>query len=742
MNRPITIIGCGPGGEGWLSDVARQAIAAADRIAGAPALLSRCAPPGVEQIAVHTDIEAALAQIAERYETRNTAILVTGDPGVCSLAKSVIRRFGRESCRVIPGISSVQAAFAALGLDWTDARIVGGHAQPPGIPPAELRDTPLVAVLTGHAQTVEWLSQLAALPGCRWQIHACRNLTLPTECVEAITADQIPEAAGKPRTIIVFERLPRTSSPDPRHSTLGTFYGIGTGPGDPGWLTVRGARLLSTCPHIFAPKARIKSESLAHSIAQPHIPPGATIHELVFPMTKDEDALAAHWRVAAEEVAVVLERGEDACFLTIGDPMLYSTYVYLLRALRERLPELKAETVPGVPSFCAAAALTGFTLGEGKTPLTIVPTADDLTAVREAVRKGGTVVLMKIGAQLPQVLEALREEACLDRAVLVSRAGQPDQRIITNLRQLPSDAADVGYLSVILVTATSRLPRPTCPLPPPTSHLPPPTSPLTPPTSHLTPAPSPPVHFVGAGPGDPELLTVKAARLLANCRCCIYAGSLVSPGVLALLPAGAEKHDSAGLTLEQTTAICREACGRGVEVIRLHTGDPSIYGAIREQMNELDKMGIAYDVVPGVSSFQAAAAALRTELTAPEVAQTIILTRTSGRTPLPPEQELDRLAQSHATLCIFLSVQRLDDVAETLARHYGADCPAAVVYRASWPDQLVLRGTLTDIAGQVAEAAVSKTAMIIVGRALGRDIAASRLYDATFSHEYREGTQT
>lgn len=245
------------------------------------------------------------------------------------------------------------------------------------------------------------------------------------------------------------------------------------------------------------------------------------------------------------------------------------------------------------------------------------------------------------------------------------------------------------------------------------------------------------VHFVGAGPGDPDLLTVKAARLLATCRCCIHAGSLVSPEVLALLPAEAEKHDSAAMTLEQTTAVCRAARERGADVVRLHSGDPSIYGAIREQMNELDKLGIAYDVVPGVSSFQAAAAALKTELTAPELAQTIILTRAAGRTPLPPEQELDRLARSRATLCLFLSVGRLDDLAGALAPHYGPDCPAAVVYRASWPDQLVLRGTLSDIAAQASAAGVTRTAMIIVGRALARDLPVSRLYDAGFSHGYR-----
>ena len=246
------------------------------------------------------------------------------------------------------------------------------------------------------------------------------------------------------------------------------------------------------------------------------------------------------------------------------------------------------------------------------------------------------------------------------------------------------------------------------------------------------------VIFVGAGPGDPELLTLKAVKLLSSCQCCVYAGSLVSPDVLALIPAGAETHDSAGMTLEEVVAVYRSAQTKGMDVIRLHTGDPSIYGAIREQMNELDKLDIAYDVVPGVSSFQAAAAALKTELTAPEVAQTIILTRSAGRTPVPPEQDLEKLAQSRSTLCLFLSVGNMSSMAAKLAKYYGSDCPIGVVFHASWPDQVIIRGTLADIAGKVEAAQISKTAMIIIGQALARDIPASKLYDASFSHEYRK----
>lgn len=250
------------------------------------------------------------------------------------------------------------------------------------------------------------------------------------------------------------------------------------------------------------------------------------------------------------------------------------------------------------------------------------------------------------------------------------------------------------------------------------------------------------VFFVGAGPGDPELLTIKAARLLTNCRICIYAGSLVSPGVMDMVSAKAERYNSAGMSLEEIVRVCGDAKERNIDVVRLHSGDPSIYGAIREQMNELDRLGIPYEVVPGVSAFQAAAAALQSELTAPEVAQTIILTRTSGRTPMPAEQELDVLARSRATLCIFLSGHKIEETVRALAASYGQDCPAAVVYHASWPDQKIVEGTLEDIAGKVRPAEIGQTSLIIVGRALARDIPASKLYDAAFSHKFREGKES
>lgn len=246
------------------------------------------------------------------------------------------------------------------------------------------------------------------------------------------------------------------------------------------------------------------------------------------------------------------------------------------------------------------------------------------------------------------------------------------------------------------------------------------------------------IHFVGAGPGDPELLTVRAARLLREARICIYAGSLVSPGVLNLLPAACETHDSAALDLAEILALCASAQARGLDAVRLHSGDPSIYGAIREQMDGLDALGIDYDVTPGVSAFQASAAALRAELTVPGESQTIVLSRTKGRTPMPGHQDLPRLAALRATLCLYLSAHKVPEVALELIPFYGSDCPAAVVEKASWPGQRILRGTLADIGKQAEEAGIRATALVLVGQALRRGHAASRLYARDFSHGFRE----
>ncbi|MEV6983296.1 precorrin-4 C(11)-methyltransferase [Sphaerisporangium sp. NPDC051017] len=241
------------------------------------------------------------------------------------------------------------------------------------------------------------------------------------------------------------------------------------------------------------------------------------------------------------------------------------------------------------------------------------------------------------------------------------------------------------------------------------------------------------VHFIGAGPGAADLITVRGRDLIAASPVCLYAGSLVPKELLGHAPEGARLVDTAELNLDEIVAEMVAAHARGLDVARLHSGDPSIYSAMAEQMRRLDAAGVPYDVTPGVPAFAAAAASLGRELTVPGVGQTVVLTRISARaTPMPPGEDLRTLGRSRSTMVLHLAVQRIDAVVEELTPNYGADCPVAVVARAGRDDEVILRGTLADIAAQVKAAGVRRTAVIIVGGVLtASEFTDSHLYSAT-----------
>lgn len=248
------------------------------------------------------------------------------------------------------------------------------------------------------------------------------------------------------------------------------------------------------------------------------------------------------------------------------------------------------------------------------------------------------------------------------------------------------------------------------------------------------------VIFLGAGPGDPELLTIKAAKVIEKADTIIYAGSLVNPEVLSGAKVDAVIYNSAELNLDEIVEIMEKTASEGKLVARVHTGDPAIYGAIAEQIQYLKARNIEYEIIPGVSSLFASAAALEAELTLPEVSQTVIITRPSGRTPKPEREAIFRLAEHQATMCIFLGVHMISKVVAELLTFYDPLTPVAVVQKASWKDQKIVRGTLDDIVDQVQEAGITKTALIVVGDVLGTDtVTPSKLYDAHFTHEYRKG---
>lgn len=247
------------------------------------------------------------------------------------------------------------------------------------------------------------------------------------------------------------------------------------------------------------------------------------------------------------------------------------------------------------------------------------------------------------------------------------------------------------------------------------------------------------VHFVGAGCGAPDLITVRGARLVAEADVLIYAGSLVNPELLQYAKSGCEIHDSAYMTLEQVLDVVREAEAQGKTTVRLHTGDSSIYGAVREQFDALEEMGVDYDVCPGVSAFCGAAASLRAEYTLPDVSQSVIITRMEGRTPVPEREKIRSFAAHGCTMVLFLSTGLLEALqSELIAGGYAPETPAAIVYKASWPEEKICRCSVSQLAETARENGITKTALILVGGFLGGRYARSKLYDPGFTTEFRE----
>lgn len=250
------------------------------------------------------------------------------------------------------------------------------------------------------------------------------------------------------------------------------------------------------------------------------------------------------------------------------------------------------------------------------------------------------------------------------------------------------------------------------------------------------------IDFVGAGPGAADLITLRGKEKLEQADIVIYAGSLVNPQLLDYTKPECEIYNSATMTLEEVITVMTEGEASGKKVVRLHTGDPCIYGAIREQMDLLDEKKISYQVTPGVSSFIGAASALKAEFTLPDVSQTVILTRMAGRTPVPEKEEITKLASHHATMVVFLSSSMLGELSEKLIEGgYEADTPAAIVYKATWPDEKVVHTTVSQLEAAAKENKISKTALILVGDFLGDEYSRSKLYDPGFTHEFREASK-
>jgi len=480
-----------------------------------------------------------------------------------------------------------------------------------------------------------------------------------------------------------------------------TLYGVGVGPGDPELITLKAVRLIAEADVVFCVRGTGGRAGRAQRAAAAHLD-GKRVVEVDVEMRGDRDAALE----AAARTVIAELRGGRGVYLTEGDPSLYSTFRLLAEALERTGAAIEVQVVPGISAVTAAAAAAAVPLAMGDETLAIVPASAPPPLIEDALTTFDHTVLLKPSIRSDQLGKQLRDLDVLDGSALVVEVTNESQR---TLKGRATGSIAPPYFSTWLVHGTARS------------------------------ADRGRIHFVGAGPGSSALLTRRALSLLRRADLVVAADSLVAPDVIALARNGATVMHSSSLTLEEVVPPMIDAARAGKVVVRLHSGDPSVYGAVSEQIALVRNAACPYEIVPGVSSAFAVAAAMGVELTEPGGAQTVVLTRHGRQVPTPATERLRGLAAHRGTLCIFLSASAARDVQEELlASGLAPDTPAAIAYRVSWPDELIVRTTVDGIAGEIRRLGLKRHTLILVGDALAPGTNRSRLYDSGHSHIHRK----
>ena len=568
------------------------------------------------------------------------------------------------------------------------------------------------------------------------------------------------------------------------------LIGVGVGPGDPELVTVKAVRVLREAdvvlvPVLSIPDAGPSGPGRAETIIRAYVA-SDQVKRLPFALNDTGGVTprrAAAWQAAAAAVAEEFAAGAATiAFGTLGDPNLYSTFSYLAQTVRDLVPEVTVETVAGITAMQDLASRAGLSLAEGTEPVTLVPLNGALSALDQALARGGTVVGYKVGAAAspaPGILrDRLQAAGRLDDAIIGARLGLPGELIAPAAALLPPAAAVLPPAEDPAATLT---PAPPPPSPPPDIPDIPYLSTLIAParrngpgaslaqeasaresSRHDVPSSRPwpaqcsaepartaaragetravgRVFFVGAGPGAPDLLTLRGAQAIAAADVVIWASSLVHPDVLQHAKEHAEIVDSARLPMEGVLPYYERAARERLIVARVHSGDPSLWGAVQEQLEQCAALGLETEIVPGVSSFTAVAARIGRELTVPEVAQSVILTRLGGgKTPMPPGERVAEFARHGTTMALFLSAARSGQLQdELLAGGYPPDTPCVVAFQVTWPDELIEHCALKDLAATMKERKLWKHTLVLVGPGLAAAGSRSHLYHPGHFHGYR-----
>ena len=557
------------------------------------------------------------------------------------------------------------------------------------------------------------------------------------------------------------------------------LIGVGVGPGDPELVTVKAVRVLREADVVLVPVLAGSDPKAPKDPEDPKAPealkgrqtpePGRAetiirgyvdadkIKRLEFALNDTGGVTprrAAAWRAAATAVAAEFARGASTvAFGTLGDPNLYSTFSYLAQTVRELVPGVDVQTMAGITAMQDLASRAGISLAEGTEPVTLVPLNGGVGALEAALAGGGTVVGYKVGAAAspgPQTLrDRLHQAGRLADAVIGARLGLPGEVIAPAAEFLtppslsipkaasapapkPRNVPEIPYLSTLIVPV--RRPSRGSSLAQDQSA----------PAETGAGAPAERargrVSFVGAGPGAPDLLTLRGAKVIAAADVVIWASSLVHPDVLAHARKNADIVDSARLPMEGVVPYYERAAREALNVARVHSGDPSLWGAIQEQLEQCAALDLDTEIVPGVSSFTAVAARIGRELTIPQVAQSVILTRLGGgKTPMPPGEQVAEFARHGTTMALFLSAARsaqLQD--ELLAGGYPPDTPCVIAFQVTWPDELIVHCVLEDLAASIKERKLWKHTLVLVGPGLAAGGSRSHLYHPGHFHGYRK----
>jgi precorrin-4/cobalt-precorrin-4 C11-methyltransferase len=578
------------------------------------------------------------------------------------------------------------------------------------------------------------------------------------------------------------------------------LIGVGVGPGDPELVTVKAVRVLREAdvvlvPVLAIPDAGPSGPGRAETIIRVYVA-SDRVKRLPFALNDTGGVTprrAAAWQAAAAAVAEEFAAGAATiAFGTLGDPNLYSTFSYLAQTVRDLVPEVTVETVAGITAMQDLASRAGLSLAEGTEPVTLVPLNGALSALDQALARGGTVVGYKVGAAASPAPGILRDRlhavGRLDGAVIGARLGLPGELIAPAAALLPPAAALLPPAAAVLPAAGDAAAAPTPAPPPPdipdipylstliaparrngpgaslaqeasaresSRHDVPSSRPwpaqwsIVPASTAAEPASTASragetrsvgrVFFVGAGPGAPDLLTLRGAQAIAGADVVIWASSLVHPDVLRHAKEHAEIVDSARLPMEGVLPYYERAAEQKLQVARVHSGDPSLWGAVQEQLEQCAALGLDTEIVPGVSSFTAVAARIGRELTVPEVAQSVILTRLGGgKTPMPPGERVADFARHGTTMALFLSAARSGQLQdELLAGGYPPDTPCVVAFQVTWPDELIEHCALKDLAATMKERKLWKHTLVLVGPGLAASGSRSHLYHPGHFHGYR-----